>query len=325
MKRLMKREGKFNFVIEDAPIPSVGARQALIRNKVTLISRGSEIGGRYTSESALDHNAMGYSAAGIIEAVGTEITEFAPGDRVMAGAPHAEYVAVNAEPGASVRHMPDELTFEDATFWPLTTSAVMWTWASSIKPGDTLVILGQGLIGSLCMQTMRMAGPQRIVVVEGIPLRCEIARKLGADEVINFNEENPVEAIKRLTDGNGADVVLEAVGGPAGVKAFDQAQDMTRAGGTILLIGLYHKEPLRLDVHKAMNKRILGAGHMPYRRVEGSQVALGLLLGGQVRPQEMITHRLDGRTEAVEAFRMLYERLQEAMCITLWWDETPPH
>ena len=318
MKRLMKREGKFNFVIEDAPIPSMGTRQALIRNKVTLISRGSEIGGRYTSESALDHSAMGYSAAGLIEAVGTEVIEFAPGDRVMASAPHAEYVAVNVE---SIRHMPDELSFENATFWPLATSAVMWSWASSIKSGDTLVILGQGLIGSLCMQTMRMEGPGRIIVVEGIPLRCEIARKLGADEVINFNEESPVEAVKRLTDGNGADVVVEAVGGPAGVKAFNQAQDMTRAGGTILLIGLYHKEPLRLDASKAMNKKILGAGHMPYRRVEASRVALGLLLGGQVRPQEMITHRLDGRTEAVEAFRILYERLEEAMCVTLWWDE----
>ena len=321
MKRLMKREGQFNFVLEDAPIPSIGPKQVLVRNKVTLISRGSEIGGRYTNESALDHNAMGYSAAGVIEAVGTEVTGVSPGDRVMVSAPHAEYVVVDAEPGASVRHLPDELTFEDATFLPLTTSTVMWSWASGINPGDTLVILGGGLIGNLCMQTMRITGPQRIIVVEGIPLRCEIARKLGADEVINFNEEDPIEAVKRLTDGTGADVVIEAVGGPAGVLAFSQAQDMARVGGTILLIGLYHKEPLRLDVHKVMNKKILGAGHLPYRRVEASKVALGLLLGKQVRPQEMITHRLDGRTEAVEAFKLLYERLDEAMCVTLRWDE----
>jgi threonine dehydrogenase-like Zn-dependent dehydrogenase len=158
-------------------------------------------------------------------------------------------------------------------------------------------------------------------MVEGIPLRCEIAQKLGADEVINFNTEDPVAAVKRLTDGNGADVVIEAVGGPAGMKAFDQAQDMTRANGTILLIGLYHKEPLRLEVHKVMNKKILGAGHIPYRRAEGAKVALGLLIGGQVRPQEMVTHRLDGKTEAVEAFRLLYERLDEAMCVTLRWDD----
>ena len=321
MKRLMKREGQFNFVIEDVPIPSPGTGQVLIRNKVTLISRGSEIGGRYTSESALEQRSMGYSAAGVIEAVGAEVTAFAPGDRVMASAPHAEYVVVDVKPGVTVRHMPDALSFEHATFWPLTTSAVMWSWASAIKPGDTLVILGAGLIGSLCMQVMRITGPQRIIVVEGIPLRCEIAEKLGADEVINFNAEDPVGAVKRLTDGNGADVVIEAVGGPAGVKAFDQAQDIARASGTILLIGLYHKEPLRLDVHKVMNKKILGAGHIPYRQVEGAKVALGLLTGGQVRPQEMVTHRLDGKTEAVEAFRLLYERIDEAMCVTLRWDD----
>ena len=49
--------------------------------------------------------------------------------------------------GAGVRHLPDEVTFEDATFWPLTTSAVMWSWSSGIRPGDALVILGGGLIG----------------------------------------------------------------------------------------------------------------------------------------------------------------------------------
>ena len=321
MKRLMKREGQFNFVLEDAPIPSVGSQQVLVRNKVTLISRGSEIGGRYTNEGVVAHSSMGYSAAGVVEEVGAEVTGVSPGDRVMASAPHAEYVVVDAEPGVTIRHLPDELTFEDATFWPLTTSAVMWSWAAGIKPADTLVILGGGLIGNLCMQVMRLTGPQRIIVVEGIPVRCEIARKLGADEVINFNEEAPIEAIKRMTDGAGADVVIEAVGGPAGVLAFSQAQDMARRGGTIFLIGLYHKEPLQLDVHKAMNKKILGAAHLPYRRVEASKVALGLLLGGQVRPQEMITHRLDGKTEAVEAFRLLYERLDETMCVTLQWDE----
>ena len=74
MKRLMKREGQFNFVLEDAPIPSVGPQQVLVRNKITLISRGSEIGGRYTSEGVVAHSSMGYSAAGVIEAVGPEVT-----------------------------------------------------------------------------------------------------------------------------------------------------------------------------------------------------------------------------------------------------------
>ena len=70
MKRLMKREGQFNFVLEDVPIPSPGPKQVLVRNKVTLISRGSEIGGRYTNEGVVAHTSMGYSAAGVIEAVG---------------------------------------------------------------------------------------------------------------------------------------------------------------------------------------------------------------------------------------------------------------
>ena len=221
MKRLMKREGQFNFVLEEAPIPSVGPQQVLVRNKITLISRGSEIGGRYTSEGVVAHSSMGYSAAGVVEAVGDDVTGGSHRETGSWQAPHMPSMSLSMpNRGGSVRHLPDELTFEDATFWPLTTSSVMWSWASGIKPGDTLVILGGGLIGNLCMQVMRMTGPQRIIVVEGIPVRCEIARKLGADEVINFNDEDPVEAIKGLTDGAGADVVIEAVGGPAGVLAF---------------------------------------------------------------------------------------------------------
>ena len=79
MKRLMKREGQFNFVLEDAPIPSIEPQQVLVRNKVTLISRGSEIGGRYTSEGVVAHSSMGYSAAGVIEEVGGEVTGVSPG------------------------------------------------------------------------------------------------------------------------------------------------------------------------------------------------------------------------------------------------------
>lgn len=67
MKRLMKREGQFNFVLEDAPIPSVAPQQVLVRNKVTLISRGSEIGGRYTNEGVVAHSCRPTGAMGRAE------------------------------------------------------------------------------------------------------------------------------------------------------------------------------------------------------------------------------------------------------------------
>ena len=322
MKRLMKHEGMHNFVLEEVEIPTPGVRQLLLHNKVTLISRGSEIGGRYLSERALEQSDMGYSAAGVVEAVGPEVVDFKPGDRVMAKAPHAEYVVVDVEP-PGVFAIPDELSFEDAAFWPLARSSVLWSWTSGISPGDTLVILGQGVVGSLCMQTMRMEGPGKIIAVDAIPLRCEIASILGADAVINVNDRDPVEAVKQMTDDKGAEVVVEAVGGPAGIVAFDQAQEMTCSGGTILLVGLYHTQPLRLYAHKVFDKRVVGCRYVDYRTPEALKLSLGLLLGGQIRPQPMISHRLDGRIEAAEAFRMLHERPHETMCVTLWWDESP--
>ena len=82
-------------------------------------------------------------------------------------------------------------------------------------------------------------------------------RNWEADAVINASEENPVEAVHRLTDGKGADLVVDCVGGHAGVKSFDQAQDMVRRGGTLQLIALYQGEPLPLHSSKIMSKRLV--------------------------------------------------------------------
>ncbi len=110
MKRSAKPEGKFNVVIEEVPIPEPGPEQVRIRSVTSLISRGSEIGARYTREHAVNPESMGYSLAGVVDAVGAEVTHLQPGDRVVSLAPHAEYVvrdAVYARPDAQNQVYPD--------------------------------------------------------------------------------------------------------------------------------------------------------------------------------------------------------------------------
>ena len=71
---------------------------------------------------------------------------------------------------------------------------------------------------------------------------------------INTEEEDPIQAVRRLTDGKGADLVIDCVGGHAGVKSFEQAQDMVRQYGIIQLIALYQQKPLPLHSSKMMSK-----------------------------------------------------------------------
>src|SRR5215831_19029142 len=147
LKRLAKGEGYGNVFLEDADMPPVTSRSVLVRAHTSLISRGSEILRRYRLQGPVDAAIMGYSLAGTVTAVGDEARAagFAPGDRVFALSPHAEYVAVDVEPeGLQVRRLPADLPWQRAPFQSLAYGAVAWAEASQASPTDTVVVLGQG-------------------------------------------------------------------------------------------------------------------------------------------------------------------------------------
>ena len=206
MKRVAKPEGAYNIVIEEVDLPRISASQMLIRARRSLISRGSEIWRRYVRPEAIDHHMMGYSLMGTVVEAGAQVEGFSPGERVAAVAPHAEYVAVDVNapvPDPKVVHLPDGISDEAATFWPLATNSVLWVRETGAGEGETMVILGQGLVGSGCMQVAKADGLARVIAVDALPRRCELARKLGADEVVDASSEDPVEAVSRLTGGKG--------------------------------------------------------------------------------------------------------------------------
>ena len=137
----------------------------------------------------------------------------------MVAAPHAQYAVgdVDSTRGHLVL-LPDDVSFEAGTFLLLSTEATAWAASSGAKAGDTIVVLGQGVVGSLMMQILRGYEPARIITVDALPLRCQLSKELGADVVINASEEEPVDAVHRLTDGKGADLVVDCVGGHAGCQ-----------------------------------------------------------------------------------------------------------
>ena len=319
MLQVTKPEGFGNIQLEEVPMPTINARQVRVAADTTLISRGSELFRRYIVEAAVPPSIMGYSLTGTVETVGAEVSDYPGGARVMVVAPHAQYVVAepNATDGRIVR-LSDDVSFEAGTFLPLATSAVAWSDSSGVKEGDTVVVLGQGLVGSLMMQVLRGYNPARIITVDALPLRCELSTQLGADVSINADETDPVEEVRRLTDGKGADLVIDCVGGYAGVKSFEQAQDMTRQFGTIQLIALYQQAPLPLHSSKMMSKRLVAGILTEEPRAEIAARALQKIGSGEIRAAEMITHRFH-YTEAKAAFDLLWNSPGEALGVLIKW------
>ena len=319
MLQVTKPEGFGNIQLEEVPMPAINARQIRVETDTTLISRGSELFRRYIMEEAVPPSIMGYSLTGTVEVVGAEVTDYQVGERVMVVAPHAQYVV--AEPNATdgrIVPLSDKVDFEAATFLPLATSAVAWSDSSGVKAGDTVVVLGQGLVGSLMMQVLRGYAPARIITVDALPLRCELSTRLGADVVINADAVDPVAEVRRLTDGKGADLVIDCVGGYAGVKSFEQAQDMTRQFGTIQLIALYQQAPLPLHSSKMMSKRLVAGILTEEPRSEIAARALAKIAKGEIRAAEMITHRFD-YTEAKAAFDLLWNSPGDTLGVLIKW------
>ena len=149
MKRMAKPAGRGNVVLEDAPIPEPGYGEVRVRAVRSLISRGSEIGRRYVLEEAVDPQIMGYSMAGLVDALGEGVEHLAVGDRVGAVAPHAQYVVGAAIPERQAK-LPEILLlspgvgWDQAPYWMLTASAVRWTDIAPFERDNVIVDPGPG-------------------------------------------------------------------------------------------------------------------------------------------------------------------------------------
>lgn len=322
MLRLAKQEGFGRIALEEAPVPVPKEHEVLVRTRASLISRGSELGGRYLREERVDPIRVGYAAAGEIVATGRAVHQYHVGDRVYVVGPHAQYVIADAtkqdEGLFRCQSIGERLSYEVGAFVGLTVAAIGWVDTVEIEPGETVVILGQGIVGSLMTQVARARSDITLIAVDRLPLRCDFARRVGADVVINAAEEDVVEAVKVATSGRGADVVIDAVGGSHGVESFKQAQALCRSQGRIMLVGMYQTAPLTIDANALMTRTIIGGNSRRPFPPETWEKAVELLERGVIRAEEMITHRFPFR-DGKKAFDLLYERPGEALGVILQW------
>ena len=262
-------------VLAEKPIPDIGPLDALMRVTTTTIC-GTDIHilkGEYPVERGL---TIGHEPVGVIEKLGTAVTGFQEGQRVIAGAItpsgyseaclcgcwsqdgvgtkhgwkaaggwkfgntidgcQAEYVRV-PDAMANLALIPERLTDEEVLMCPdIMSTGFSGAESGSIRIGDTVVVFAQGPIGLCATAGAKLSGATMIIAVEAVPERQDIARYLGAHHVVDFSKTDPVAEIMRLTDGRGVDVAIEALGTQA---TFEGALRVLRPGGTLSSLGVY--------------------------------------------------------------------------------------
>lgn len=231
----------------------------------------------------------------------------------------AEYVALPTEP---LWDLPDAVPdAEGAAMQPLA-SAVLCVHDAEISTGDVVVVVGCGVMGYQAAQLALVEGAREVYAVDVDPKKLEIARERGLTP-INARETDPIEEVKRRTDGVGADVVVEAVGGDQstaveGTEPLAQCIQMARSDGTLLQVGLLIGEmdiapgDLRGKSIDWVHPRFGVASTGP--NTDTGELAPSLVADGRVTVDEYITHELNGLQSFEEAVEItLNKEAHEAL------------
>lgn len=267
---------------------------------------GLMVQGKYQVKPELPFVAGG-ECAGIIREVGESVKGFKVGDRVIAMPGLAAFAeAVNVD-HKLLMPMPAELDFQQAAGFCITyaTSYYAFKQRAQLKEGETLVVLGAaGGVGVTAIQLGKLMGA-RVIACASTDEKLAFCRDLGADETINYSRENLKDRIRELTDGKGADVIYDPVGG----DYSEQAYRSIAWGGRYLVIGFAAGNipslPLNLPLLKAGD--ILGiywggwAARDPRGNMQNFSELLGFVQQGRLQPLTTEVYDLDDFTRAFAA------------------------
>ncbi|MEP6591852.1 MAG: zinc-dependent alcohol dehydrogenase family protein [Gemmatimonadota bacterium] len=277
-----------------------------------------------------DGRILGHEGVGIVAEVGSAVTEFKVGEKVIVscvtsclkcdncrrGMPshcrdggwilgntidgtQAEYARVPHADG-SLYHVPEGADDEAMVMLSdiLPTGFECGVLNGQVKPGDSVAIVGAGPIGMAALLTAQFYSPASIIMIDLDDQRLEVARTFGANELINSGKEDAVARVMALTGGEGVNVVIEAVGTP---PTFALCQEMVAAGGRIANIGV-HGKPVELHLEKLWDRNMA----LTTRLVDTvtTAILLKVVLSGKLEPAKLVTHRfkLDDIMEAYDTF-----------------------
>lgn len=225
--------------VEAVAVGGPGPGELLCEARVSLLSTGTETfclagefdAGTFWEEWVSYPFAPGYSMSSVVLAVGAGVEGFRVGDRVATQTPHAQRFTVPASEAIAI---PDDITDEQASWVSLACTTQLGVRRAALELGETVGVVGAGLLGQLVVQYLRVAGAGRIVVIDTATERLELARAHGATDVIAATAADARSEIAALTDDGMLDVVFDITGHPAVLAA---ASTLLRPLGRLVLLG----------------------------------------------------------------------------------------
>jgi len=330
-------KGIGNVGVIEKPIPTCGPNDAIVKTTASLIC-SSDVHNAKGVIPFPPNRALGHESVGTVWELGSEVSGFAIGERVLVNAITpcfqcescqrgftsqcqgmlggykygpvkdgnlAEFFHVNNAQGNLV-HIPNSVPDEMAVYaCDMLSTGFVGAEHADIRIGDVVAIFAQGPVGLCATIGAKLRGAGRIITVESDPKRQELSRRFGAYDVVDFRTGDPVAQILDLTRGTGVDSAIEALGAPA---TFEGCVRVTKPGGTISNIG-YHgeiAEPLRIPLAEfgfGMSDKTIRTGLCPGGS-ERMERILRLLETGKVDPTPMTTHRMPF-AEVERAFRLM--------------------
>lgn len=203
--------------------------------------------------------APGLEVSGFITEVASDVTNLQVGDRVMACIDYGGFAEEAVARATDAVVMPDNMTFVEAAGFPIVygTSHIGLVNKLKLQAGETLLVHGAaGGVGLTAVEIGKALGA-RVIATAGGPEKLAIAKKYGADELIDYRTEDIRERVKALTDGRGADAVYDPVGG----SVFDATLRATAQGGRILLVGFASGTVPQIPANILLVKNITAIGY----------------------------------------------------------------
>ena len=328
--------------VETVPRPTPGPGEALIRMTLTTIC-GTDVHilkGEYPVRPGL---IVGHEPVGVIAELGPGVVGYEIGDRVLVGAItpcgqcHACLVGKPAQCGhgsgyeaiggwrfgntidgaqaeyllvpfaqANLAKIPDSLTDEQVVLLAdIASTGFSGAESGGVRIGDTVVVFAQGPIGLCATAGAKLMGAARVIGIEGDPNRAAMARRMGADIVLDPETVDVVAEVKRLTGGFGADVAIEALGLQV---TFESALRSIRPGGTLSSLGVYSgKLQVPYDAFAAgLGDQTIVTTLCPGGK-ERMERLMRMVETGRFDPLPLITHRF-GLDQIVEAYDLFSNR-----------------
>ncbi len=309
-----------DLALEDAPAPAPGPGQVLIEVRATGVNYADSImvAGRYQTKPPLPFSP-GLETAGVVSACGEGATRHRPGDRVMAMLAYGGFAELAVADEGETFAIPAGMSFEEAGAFPIAyvSSHVAIRWQGRLEAGETMLVLGAAGGSGLTAVEIGRAMGARVIAAASSADKLAVAREHGATEVVNYAAEKLTERVMALTDGKGADVCFDPVGG----ELFDAALSSLGWGGRMIVFGFVGGVP-QIPANRLLvkNRSAVGSSlryyrwHAPDKLRRSVEELLAWYEVGKIRPH--VTRRFP-LERTIDALRLLTERQAQGKVVVV--------